>query len=863
MSAVTLGSAGLVPSITVGGIEHDILHHGGALSVHIGGGSRDGGNIIAAGGVTAASTGTVIFSNDNNVSFGLVGSVVTASVDISAAASADHTHGTIFTSSITGDVLTNSSTNSGLTLGVPEWLTTAAQTDHTHGTINFGATTNSTETAIRFSSASDGLTMVQPSFLTTAASISHTHNYAGTGISTGTISSNLVRVTLNTDGLSLRIPNYLTTYAGGYDLTIGGTNTSGTLTLVSSGTVTLAGGSNITLSQVGNAITIVGPDAYGGTNIVGTGTSVTTVTGTNLLLSANTAGISISHPDWKTTGVNISVGGTNTLGTVENISNSTVIFYGGNNISLSQNDNSITIIGTDNISAIKGIAAQGSTFTSGTVYFSAQSNISIRTYLDGSSQYVRFSVPDYIGTTTAATNIGLTANTDGIRISVDTAGMSSLGDGVNIMAVSGVTANSKGTVVFSNGNGVGFGMSTEALNSLSTITASYSQSTHAHPFVEQINGSSGSISFNTGSSLSSSANVSGITLGLASNISTAWSGQTTANSSKVFQINGSSGSISFATGSSLSSSLNGSTITLGLASNISTAWSGQRGNILAFAGTTADSTRTLLFSNENGISFGMPSASVVTANFNSSQFAFASDQGDVYFIDSNGMSFGTSTGLSSTSITVSYTVPAAGELSFSNTNGISFGTSINGTSTTLTASVQTAYIPLANSTKFPQVWQLSGNTANSSSSSAWVSSSIMRLYGGTNITLSGGSAGISIVGGAGGGVAIGDGVSTLTSGTVLLIDSNNVSFGISGQSVTATVAGISAIGHSDNFTQYTTGAVGFIGENLTVSTSVSGTKQYISYKGPALGYLYFSNTTGATWSSTYNGISTSIWLITA
>lgn len=55
------------------------------VSVPVGGGAGDGGNTIAVGGSTALTNGVVLFSNANNISFGLNaagGSILTASVDL-------------------------------------------------------------------------------------------------------------------------------------------------------------------------------------------------------------------------------------------------------------------------------------------------------------------------------------------------------------------------------------------------------------------------------------------------------------------------------------------------------------------------------------------------------------------------------------------------------------------------------------------------------------------------------------------------------------------------------------------------------------------------------------------------------------
>ena len=92
------------------------------------------------------------------------------------------------------------------------------------------------------------------------------------------------------------------------DLTLAG-NTSGTLALMSSGTVTIAGGNNITLSQAGNAFTV---SAFS--------QSLQTQ---SIICDVNIAG--------------------NTSGATADISSGTLVLAGGNNITLSQTANSITI----------------------------------------------------------------------------------------------------------------------------------------------------------------------------------------------------------------------------------------------------------------------------------------------------------------------------------------------------------------------------------------------------------------------------------------------------------------------------------------------------------------------------------------
>lgn len=118
-------------------------------------------------------------------------------------------------------------------------------------------------------------------------------------------------------------------------VSIPGGNTAGVLTPITSGTVYLAGGDNITLSQNGQSITISG-------NAGGSG------------------------------GIMLSLDG-NTTGTLTLLSTGTVILAGGNNITLSQDGQSITISGANAGGAqtgISGIVASDATYTSGTVTFS-------------------------------------------------------------------------------------------------------------------------------------------------------------------------------------------------------------------------------------------------------------------------------------------------------------------------------------------------------------------------------------------------------------------------------------------------------------------------------------------------------------
>jgi len=291
---------------------------------------------------------------------------------------------------------------------------------------------------------------------------------------------------------------------GRINASIGG-NTVGTGSLVSTGTLTFAGGNNITLSQNGNAITISGANAAGGSinfsagatssnlaavtfansNGVSFGLNGGTLTGTvattyaasnhshgnptlNLTnlngtvasasngmtmslsaasqsaqtigfsagnntsltssgtfdarsmnfngLGAASAGFSnsslfISTPiqSEQTQNVhNLSFGG-NTSGIMAQVSSGTLSLMGGDNITLSQNGNSVSIIG---VSGGGGgglaLAGGGTTYTSGTANLSAAGGA--LTIASGAGQAFNFSVP---GTSSLVATGGFSISTSG------------------------------------------------------------------------------------------------------------------------------------------------------------------------------------------------------------------------------------------------------------------------------------------------------------------------------------------------------------------------------------------------------------------------------------------------------------------
>lgn len=219
------------------------------LSAAAAGGAGDGYNILAAGGSTANTTGTVVFSNSNGVSFGLNGATMTASHNgLTTARASNDAIG--LNTALTGNGVSVTANSSGLSINVPAFLTTAAQSGHSHGVTlnltNINGTTGGNSNGINLSlSAVVPAQTVQPVAYSAANGSANFSTLAfansqGVSFSTGTqglyatvktdylttarastdaiglnsaLTANGVSMTANSSGLSLNFPAFLTTAA--------------------------------------------------------------------------------------------------------------------------------------------------------------------------------------------------------------------------------------------------------------------------------------------------------------------------------------------------------------------------------------------------------------------------------------------------------------------------------------------------------------------------------------------------------------------------------------------------------------------------------------------------------------------------
>ena len=213
-------------------------------------------------------------------------------------------------------------------------------------------------------------------------------------------------------------------------LNIGG-NTAGT-SQISGQDIVWVGGNNVTLSANGSTVSIVGPNTVAQSvqtqasgNIAGAGYTFTTQAGTSIGATHNSAGLSLAQPLFITTAANSTHS--------HNFATTTT---GGSNI----------VVGTAN---------------------SAGATIGVPSFLTTAALSQNTSNYAGIGTTYAGTNVNATmaVGTNGVALSLSAAGGGTINQTGPNIAVAGSTVTS-GDVLFSNANGVTFGMAG------STITAS-------------------------------------------------------------------------------------------------------------------------------------------------------------------------------------------------------------------------------------------------------------------------------------------------------------------------------------------------------------------------------------------------------
>jgi hypothetical protein len=307
----------------------------------------------------------------------------------------------------------------------------------------------------------------------------------------------------------------------------------------------------------------------------------------------------------------------------------------------------------------------------------------------------------------------------------------------------GTTRATLGEVVFSNSNGVSFGISGQTITASVAAggggnTGSISAGTTRLTLGEAVFSNSNGLSFGVdGQTITGSYTVPSVA-GLLSNINV--SGGTTSNNLS---------NIVFSNVNNVSFGLNGSTITASV--TVATSLT----NINVSAGTTSNNLSALTFSNGSNVSFGL-NGSVITASV--------------------------ATSLTGVNISAGTTSNNLSALTFANSNGITFGLNAS----TLTAS----HNGITSQTNQTLGLYAVGNTTGESSSSTFDARTISFVGQGIiSVGFSNGSVNISAAGAGGGNTgSISAGTTRATLGEVVFSNSNGISFGVNGQTVTGSVA---------------------------------------------------------------------------
>ena len=637
-------------------------------------------NINISAGSTSNNLSALSFNNSNGVSFGINGSVITASVETNyqtpgaylttAALSQDSSKYAGTNNAMTGGSITVNT--SGISINLPVYLTTA-----------------------------------QPvgAYLTTAMASNESTNFAGTGsaITNGTM-------TFDTGGLSLNLSNHLTTARASNDaigLNSAITANGVSMTANSSG-LSLNFPAFLTTAQpVGAYLTTAAlsqdSSKYAGINGAMTGGSIT----------VNTSGISVNLPAYLTTaqpvGAYLTTAMLSNAATLSNIKisagslssyRSDISFDNSNGVSFGLETNgAITAIvatnyqsqgaylttaraSNDAIGLNTALTANGLSVTAN----SSGLSINVPAWLTTAQPvgaYLTTAMAsnqssDFIQATAAfnGTNASGTIGSNGISVSVNP------GSGVAIKG-SGAQTQSSGTIEFANSNGITFGLSNNG-----TMTASHNGLTTAMAS----NAGSNFVGLNsalTGNGVSATINSSGISLNVPAFLTTAQpvgAYLTTAMAS-----NRGSDFIQAA------AAFNGTNASGTIGSNglsVSVANPG----VYYSAGILASQRTNIVFGDANGVSFGLNPTGQITATVQLSHSLGAYAVGNTTQSTSGTMNVNTvsfrgegivSVGVSNGSVVIS--APSGGggltnvnvsagttsnnlsNVIFSNANGLSFG----------------------------------------------------------------------------------------------------------------------------------------------------------------------------------------------
>lgn len=582
-------------------------------------------NINFSAGATSANLSALTFSNSGGVSFGLSAGTVTATVATNyqsqgaylttAARSQDTSNYAGINGAITGGSLTVNT--SGVSINLPAYLTTAALSNESTRYVFSSAGVNLTG-SIGVTLGSNSVSFSIPAFLTTADlsqnSSKYAQNWKLTGNSAGTQSSAI--------GTDLWL-------AGGNGVTVSGSSNSISFSVA---TNYQSQGAYLTTAMQSNAATISNILVSGGaSSALVSAITFSNLNGVTFGYDKTNVTASVAAQTVQTQNcVDMSLSGNSTSAGAGFIllSSGTIILAGGNNITLSQNGQSVTISGANAggvQTGISGIVVSNTTYTSGTVSFSNANGISFGSSA-GQAITASYTVPTQ---TNQSGNVYASSNTFGTSSGTyDARTISIAGSGAisvaasnsgwvisapvqtaqtqsNIQAIyDGANSISTGTIRFTNANGVSFSVNGQTLSA--SIAAQSVQTVGLYGLGNTTQNSSTTLDART----ISFNGLGAITVGF-SNGSVQISGPSAA--AVTFSAGAASaglGSVVFSNSNGVSFGLNGSTITGSVVAQTNqTVGLYAVGNTTQNSSTTLDA-RTLSFNAIGAMSMGYSNGSI-------------------------------------------------------------------------------------------------------------------------------------------------------------------------------------------------------------------------------------------------------------
>lgn len=749
--------------------------------------------VVASADGGIATSGTVIFSNSNNISFGINGQTITASagagggVAISAGTQSVSTGTVVFSDSngitfgMSGSSRITASHN-GITSQTNQQMTLFATGNTTQSSTG---TTNASSLIFRGEGiASVGITNGSIVLSVPLDAPSPVNFSAGTTSNDlgAVVFSNSNNVSFGLDGSTITASATVATSLTNIRVSAGTTsNLLSAITFSNSNNVSFGiDGSTITASAtVATSLTNIRVSAGSTSNLL---SAITFADGGGVSFGINASTITATI-NTSLTNIRVSAGTTSNL-------LSAITFSNSNNVSFGINGSTITATATVASSQGSIFLSAGTTSNSGSAFvFSNSNNVSFG--INGSTITATATVATSLtnirvsaGTTSNLLSAITFANGGGVSFGIDASTITATINTslTNIRVSAGTTSNLLSAITFSNSNNVSFGIDGSTITATATVATSLTNIR---------------VSAGTTSNL-----LSAITFSNSNNVSFGIDGSTITATATVSQSN--QQMTMFATGNTTQSSTgtsNASSLIFrgaGIASvgitNGSVVLSvpaGAPSPVNFSAGTTSNDLGSVIFSNSNNVSFGLDGATITA----SAVIRLSAGGGNellsaATFSNSNNVSFGingsvvTATATVATSLTNIRVSAGAGnillsQMTFSDSNNVSFG--INASTITASASFP------AQTNQTIGLYASSQTTGESSSSTYDARSITFRGAGIVSVGNSGGEFIISATGGGGGLTAINVSAGTTSNdlSNFVMSNSNNVSFGLNGSTVTA------------------------------------------------------------------------------